>query len=239
MVDTVNNVSTLQAVVLVERTTAELLWENVQTDILLDYDSKNRQLLDSTAFTDVAWKGFTLNGTISTATPIDALANTLIKTLADSVTMSDNVVTGLGFNNGFTDTITIHDNKLDYATGPVLNTFVMNSGPLLATSVTSPNVTLSTGKGTNDSATLSDLFSYISAVGYSPSDPAVMADVFTPSFTKNISDSLSLSDDFAIHETRNHSLVNSTVMLDAATISVIAGYALNGNVSTLNSTTLN
>ncbi len=238
MVTTTANLTGVAAEINYVDPQSDITYVNVKTDIHLEYDSKNKNLSDSISSSDIAALTTLLNKSDS-ASPIEVISIRPGKAFSDSVTPTDLIVVSQGFGRSATDSVGIHDNQVSYASGPVLNTFVMNNGPLLTSVITSPNVSITAGKNTADTVNTVEQITYVSAVGRSPTDAASMGDTLSPSITKYLNDSVALSDDFAIYETLAQSVVNSTVVLDVAVISIVTGYSLNGNVSTLNSAPLN
>ena len=237
MVTTTSNVGKIGAVVTYVNGASDVTYTNIETDIFLNYSTKNKVLADSIASVDVTALSVTKSSTDS-AIMLDTLSVGATKAFADSITINDAIVVSRGFGRSFSDVVSIHDSQTNiYEDGPLFNEFVLNAGPLLADARTYSNASITLNKNTAEALVVSEEATYTYAVGRGLANAASISDVSAATLVKNLADSISLSDDFAIHETRNHSLVNSTVVLDAATITFMSGFTLNS--PTMNSISLN
>ncbi len=240
MVTTSNLVTGVAAVVThVDIRSATVTWEDMKADIFLNYNSKNQAFTDEAIISEsMAWvftKALTDSSTVTDTHSIHPA-----KAFADSVTPGDAIVVSQGFGRSYTDTAIALDTYVkESEDGGVLNTVTFNAEPLLSNPRTLPNVVVTLGKNSSDSVTATEEQTTLQAAGRSQSDATTSSDVLSSGFNKALADSVSPTDDFAIHETVNHGLVQSTIATDVATISFMSGFTLNGNTAIFNVNQIN
>ena len=222
------------------RGAANLSYIRAQASISLDFNRITQLLADSVTLSDSATISALFNRTISDSiTSTDLPALQLAKVITDSVTVTDSVALNVAYIRNFDSPAYSKDTTKWIDEGHPINTMLLNDSSIGGYARLIKNINVSLNKNSTDAITLSDYITLPRAYESSPADSATSSDVLTTGITKSLTDSVIAVDDFAIHETKNHSLVTSATATDSISVSVLSGYAMNGSATVLNTRVLN
>lgn len=220
------------------RGAVDLSYIRAHASIGLDFDRITQKFADSIALNDSASISAILSrGDI--ITPTDLPTFQLARVITDSVTVTDAVSLTVTYIRTFEGYAYADDSTRAVDEGHPINTMLLNGSSMGGYARVIKNINVKLNKNPTDAVTLSDYITLPREYESSPADSAASSDVLTAGINKALADSVTPEDDFAIHETKNHSLVTSATATDSISVSVLSGYAMNGTATVLNTNVLN